>query len=152
MSSVIISSLPLIKEAFSHLDENFINRPIFPLQKHIFNDNGLIFSSGQTWKEQRRFALMTLRNFGLGKKSLEQRIQEEAHHLVEAIGEEEGQPFDPHFKINNAVSNIICSITFGERFEYHDSQFQELLKLLDKAMYLGTPMMIHKKYRLKLTK
>nr|XP_038967040.1 cytochrome P450 2J3-like isoform X2 [Rattus norvegicus] len=143
MSSVIISSLPLIKEAFSHLDENFINRPIFPLQKHIFNDNGLIFSSGQTWKEQRRFALMTLRNFGLGKKSLEQRIQEEAHHLVEAIGEEEGQPFDPHFKINNAVSNIICSITFGERFEYHDSQFQELLKLLDKAMYLGTPMMIH---------
>ncbi|XP_031233740.1 cytochrome P450 2J3-like isoform X1 [Mastomys coucha] len=143
MSSVIISSLPLIKEAFSHLDENFINRPIFPLQKHIFNGNGLIFSSGKIWKEQRRFALMTLRNFGLGKKSLEQRIQEEAHHLVEAIGEEGGQPFDPHFKINNAVSNIICSITFGERFEYHDSRFQELLKLLDKAMYLGNSVMTH---------
>ncbi|XP_021056169.1 cytochrome P450 2J6-like isoform X4 [Mus pahari] len=142
-SSIIISSLPLIKEAFSRLDENFINRPIFPLQRHIFNGNGLIFSSGQIWKEQRRFALMTLRNFGLGKKSLEQRIQEEAHHLVEVIGEEEGQPFDPHFKINNAVSNIICSITFGERFEYNDSRFQELLQLLDKAMYLGTSIMIH---------
>ncbi|GAB1288645.1 Cytochrome P450, family 2, subfamily j, polypeptide 13 [Apodemus speciosus] len=143
MSSVVISSLPLIKEAFSHLDDNFLNRPIFPLQRHIFNENGLISSSGQTWKEQRRFALMTLRNFGLGKKSLEQRIQEEAHYLVEAIGEEGGQPFDPHFKINNAVSNIICSITFGERFEYHDSQFQELLKLLDKATSLGTSIMIH---------
>ncbi|NP_001333469.1 cytochrome P450, family 2, subfamily j, polypeptide 13 isoform 3 [Mus musculus] len=143
-SAVIISSLPLIKEAFSHLDENFINRRIFPLQRQIFNGNGLIFSSGQTWKEQRRFALMTLRNFGLGKKSLEHRIQEEASHLVEAIGEEEGQPFDPHFKIYSAVSNIICSITFGERFEYHDSQFQELLQLLDKAMYLGTTsLMVH---------
>ena len=43
MSSVVISSLPLIKEAFSHLDENFINRPIFPLQKHIFNENGKSF-------------------------------------------------------------------------------------------------------------
>lgn len=42
-SAVIISSLPLIKEAFSHLDENFINRRIFPLQRQIFNGNGKSF-------------------------------------------------------------------------------------------------------------
>nr|XP_048309058.1 cytochrome P450 2J3-like isoform X2 [Myodes glareolus] len=141
-SSVIVSSLPLIKEAFTHLEENFMSRPQFPLQNLVFNENGLIFSSGQTWKEQRRFALMTLRNFGLGKKSIEQRIQEEAQHLVGVIKEEEGQPFDPHFKINKAVSNIICSITFGERFEYHDSQFQELLRLMDKATSLTSSKMV----------
>ena len=49
-----------------------------------------------------------------------------------------GQPFDPHFIINNAVSNIICSITFGERFDYQDDQFQELLRLLDEVTYLET--------------
>ncbi|XP_075802026.1 cytochrome P450 2J3-like isoform X2 [Microtus pennsylvanicus] len=140
--SVIVSTLPLIKEAFTQLEENFMSRPILPFQNFVFNENGLIFSSGQTWKEQRRFALMTLRNFGLGKKSLEQRIQEEAQHLVEVIKEEKGQPFNPHFKINNAVSNIICSITFGERFEYHDSQFQELLRLLDKAVILSSSKMV----------
>ncbi|XP_013376236.1 PREDICTED: cytochrome P450 2J2-like isoform X2 [Chinchilla lanigera] len=93
-------------------------------------------SSGQIWKEQRRFTLTTLKNFGLGKKSLEERIQEEAHHLAEVIAEENGQPFNPHFKINNAVSNIICSIIFGERFDYEDGQFQELLSLLDEVAHL----------------
>ncbi|XP_027457800.2 cytochrome P450 2J2 [Zalophus californianus] len=97
---------------------------------------GLIMSSGQTWKEQRRFTLATLRNFGLGRKSLEERVQEEAHHLIQAVEEENGQPFNPRFKMNNAVSNIICSITFGKRFEYEDEQFQELLRWLDDVTCL----------------
>ncbi|XP_008827408.1 cytochrome P450 2J3 isoform X1 [Nannospalax galili] len=139
--SVVITGLPLIKEVLNHMEQNFVNRPVTLTREHISGKNGLIFSSGQTWKEQRRFALMTLRNFGLGRKSLEQRIQEEAHYLVQAIGEEKGQPFDPHFKINNAVSNIICTVTFGERFDYQDSQFQEMLKLLDEAICLETSRM-----------
>ncbi|XP_035295683.1 cytochrome P450 2J3 isoform X1 [Cricetulus griseus] len=139
--SVVVSGMPLIKEVFTQLEPNFLNRPVTLLRQHLFSKNGLIFSSGQTWKEQRRFTLMTLRNFGLGKKSLEQRIQEEAQHLVDAIGEEGGQPFDPHFNVNNAVSNIICTVTFGERFEYHDSQFQEMLRLLDEVMCLESSLM-----------
>lgn len=96
IASVVITGLPLIKEAFTHMEPNILNRPLSVMQERITNKNGLIFSSGQTWKEQRRFALMTLRNFGLGKKSLEQRIQEEAHHLVEAIREEGGRHFTEH--------------------------------------------------------
>ncbi|XP_040834391.1 cytochrome P450 2J1-like isoform X2 [Ochotona curzoniae] len=133
---MIITGLPLIKEALVQMDQNFLSRPLPPIRERVFKKYGLIMSSGQLWKDQRRFALMTLRNFGLGKKSLEERIQEEAQHLNEEMEKEGGQPFDNHFKINNAVSNIICSITFGERFEYHDSQFQELLKLLDEVMRL----------------
>ncbi|XP_066232518.1 cytochrome P450 2J2-like isoform X3 [Saccopteryx leptura] len=134
--AVLISGLPLIKEALVHQDQNFVDRPTLPVRERIFKKNGLVMSNGQIWKEQRRFALTTLRNFGLGKKSLEERIQEEAYHLSLAIEEENGQPFDPHFKINNAVSNIICSITFGERFEYEDDQFQEMLRLLDELIHL----------------
>ncbi|XP_036035286.1 cytochrome P450 2J3-like [Onychomys torridus] len=139
--SVVITGMPLIKEVLTHMEHNFLKRPMMPLRERVFNNTGLLMSSGQTWKEQRRFALMTLKNFGLGKKSLEQRIKEEALHLVDAIGEEEAQPFDPNFKITNGVSNIICSITFGKRFEYGDGQFQELLKLSNEVIYLEASMM-----------
>ncbi|XP_072505766.1 cytochrome P450 2J2-like [Notamacropus eugenii] len=136
LAIMTVTGLPLIKEVLVNQDQVFIDRPKIPVHHHVFKTHGLLMSNGQEWRQQRRFALMTLRNFGLGKKTLEDRIREEARYLTEAITEEKGQPFDPHFQINNAVSNIICSITFGHRFDYHDSQFRELLKSLDEVLLL----------------
>ena len=38
--SVLITGLPLIKEALVQQGENFSNRPVMPLQEHIFNTKG----------------------------------------------------------------------------------------------------------------
>ncbi|OXB82139.1 UNVERIFIED_CONTAM: hypothetical protein H355_009018 [Colinus virginianus] len=62
--------------------------------------------------------------------------KEECRFLTDAFRDEQGKPFNPHFKINNAVSNIICSITFGNRFEYHDEDFQNLLRLMNETTIL----------------
>ncbi|KAM9379333.1 cytochrome P450 2J2 [Phaethornis superciliosus] len=135
-SFVCVNGMRLVKEVLVNQGENFMDRPVFPLDTEMFSTIGLISSSGHLWKQQRRFALTTLRNFGLGKRSLEERIQEECQFLVDDFRHEQGNPFNPHLKINNAVSNIICSLTFGNRFEYHDEDFQRLLRLLDETATL----------------
>ena len=68
-----------------------------------------------SWKETRRFALRSLKDFGLGKQSLDERIKNEARTLVEEFSRKRGQAFDPQEDITVTVSNIICSIAFGTR-------------------------------------
>ncbi|XP_060627550.2 cytochrome P450 2J2-like [Anolis sagrei] len=133
MHIVHVNGLQAVKEALIHQGENFLDRPQVPITYDISKTFGVIVSNGLTWKQQRRFVLSMLRNFGLGKTYLEERIQEESRFLAAAIGDEKGQPFDPYHQINNAISNVICSVTFGNRFDYHDSQFQKLLHLLDET-------------------
>ncbi|XP_064521208.1 cytochrome P450 2J3-like isoform X2 [Pseudopipra pipra] len=47
-----------------------------------------------------------------------------------------GNPFNPQFTLTNAVSNVICSLTLGNRFDYHDEDFQKLLKLMHETVFL----------------
>ena len=75
---------------------------------------GMAFNS-EEWRVPRRFALHSLRDLGLGKQSLEERIQEGALALSEQFLSKRGQPFDPSEDVTKTVANIVCSIIFGKR-------------------------------------
>uniref|UniRef100_A0A8C0QSP0 Cytochrome P450 n=1 Tax=Chelonoidis abingdonii TaxID=106734 RepID=A0A8C0QSP0_CHEAB len=97
---------------------------------------GITLSNGEKWKVLRRFALQTLRNFGMGKRSLEEQIQQEVRCLVQELAQTQAAPFDPTFLISRAVSNVICSILFGGRFEYQDGSFLTLVGLTNQIFQL----------------
>ncbi|XP_071482215.1 cytochrome P450 2J2-like [Diadema antillarum] len=94
-------------------------------------NGGVALSEGAEWVDHRRFGLNALRNFGMGKRSLESRINEEARMLTDAFASKGGTALDPHANFMWAVSNIICAITFGHRFEYSDPLFQKLTQYLN---------------------
>ncbi|ELK07953.1 Cytochrome P450 2D14 [Pteropus alecto] len=75
-----------------------------------------------------------MRNFGLGKKSLEQWVTKEATCLCAAFADQAGRPFSPKVLLNKAVSNAIASLIFGCRFEYNDPRFLKLLDLLEDGL------------------
>lgn len=42
------------------------------------------------------------------------------------------QPFNPANFLVHAVANIICSVIFGDRFDYEDEKFITLIDLMDE--------------------
>lgn len=95
---------------------------------------GLAWSSGAWWKEQRTFALTTLRKFGFGKRCLQSQVIEEVDCLMDEFEKYEGKPFNIHYQLKISVSNVICSLLFGKRFEYEDAKFQHLMRLLNTLL------------------
>ncbi|XP_055416218.1 cytochrome P450 2C9-like isoform X3 [Bubalus kerabau] len=131
---VVLHGYEAVKEALIDLGEEFSGRGIFPLAERANLVNGILFSNGRTWKEMRRFSLMTLRNFGMGKRSIEDRVQEEACCLVEELRKTNGLPCDPTFILGCAPCNVICSIIFQNRFDYKDPVFLDLMERLNEIL------------------
>lgn len=115
-----------------------------------------MFTNGEQWKEMRRFALMTLKDFGMGKRTTEENIIEECQYLIENFEQHQGnltswrplslwslnppeislifmfsfqgKAFNNIQVISNATSNIIAALMYGKRFDYKDPTIQAVIK------------------------
>ncbi|KYO44819.1 hypothetical protein Y1Q_0006985 [Alligator mississippiensis] len=128
---VFICSCEALKEALVDQAKEFSGRGVVTSLNKLFDGYGVVMANGDRWQQLRRFCTSTLRNFGTGKRSIEERIQDEAQYLVEEIRKTKGSPFDPTLVISHAISNVICSVVFGSRFDYTDQKFLHLMGIIN---------------------
>uniref|UniRef100_A0A8B9XXY1 Cytochrome P450 2E1 n=1 Tax=Bos mutus grunniens TaxID=30521 RepID=A0A8B9XXY1_BOSMU len=133
--AVVVHGYKPVKEVLLDYKNEFSGRGENPgFQEH--KNNGIIFNNGSTWRDTRRFSLTTLRDLGMGKQGNEQRIQREAHFLLEVLRKTQGQPFDPTFVVGFAPYNVISDILFHKRFDYKDQTSLRLMSLFNENFYL----------------
>ncbi|XP_058039151.1 cytochrome P450 2K1-like [Ahaetulla prasina] len=88
----------------------------------------------------RRFTLSTLRDYGMGKRTIEDKITEECSVLTKTMETYAGKPFDVTRILTAAVANIIVSILLGKRYEYEDVTFLQVLKIIrENSQLAGSP-------------
>ncbi|XP_026180551.1 cytochrome P450 2K1-like isoform X2 [Mastacembelus armatus] len=133
---VVLAGYRTVKQALVNHAEEFGDREVTPVFHDFSKEFGILFSNGERWKEMRRFALTTLRDFGMGKRLSEGKIIEECHYLIEEFEKQEGKAFNNAKIIDYAASNIISVIMFGKRFEYQDPAFQAMMKRNRESIHL----------------
>ncbi|KAI8785389.1 cytochrome P450 2J1 [Biomphalaria glabrata] len=131
---IVVNGYKTFKEVFVHhagsvqgVPPSFINDK---LQEH---NKGIAESNGENWLEQRKVSISILRSFGLGTNLLAERIQNEACVYLDELSKLRGAPLDARLLTTVSVSNIICSIIIGRRFEHQDPYFTELVSNMGKA-------------------
>ncbi|KAK0426837.1 hypothetical protein QR680_009924 [Steinernema hermaphroditum] len=104
-------------------------------------NRGLLFSDGDGWQEQRRFSLHVLRNFGVGRNLMQQRILEEVDYSFEKLNKQFEESADQKVTMNPAdlfdpmVGSIINKMLAGFRFdETNMEKFFALKHDLDRAL------------------
>ncbi|XP_063289280.1 cytochrome P450 2B1-like [Pelobates fuscus] len=134
---VVVCGCQALKDALHRHGNAFNGRGYTPCMTEFYKDFGFAFSTNfERWKELRPFSLSILRNVGMGKRSVESLVQEEAKCLVTEFRKNKGSEFDPFGILSQASTNIICSLTFGQRFEYDDEELKLLISTMHETFYL----------------
>lgn len=120
---VVLNGYDTIKDALVKRGKWFNDRPRNKIFTGREGETGIIFSSGEFHREQRKFVITGLQKLALNSSAIEDRINTEVEHLVAELCEKGPGPFDVKDMITASVANVIFGIVASKRFGYDDEEF-----------------------------
>uniref|UniRef100_A0A914VK46 Cytochrome P450 n=1 Tax=Plectus sambesii TaxID=2011161 RepID=A0A914VK46_9BILA len=148
---VSVSDYQLMQETFVKDGDTYTGRKRFDWLSDEFRGGnyGVIETDGPMWREQRRFSLHTLRDFGFGRNIMEEKILDEVREMTAKLRVDLGATgsapkIDLAGYLDICVGSIINAILFGYRFEGEKlAEFYDMKEMLDNHMRLaGRPEML----------
>uniref|UniRef100_A0A1I7RJ83 Cytochrome P450 n=1 Tax=Bursaphelenchus xylophilus TaxID=6326 RepID=A0A1I7RJ83_BURXY len=154
MPTIMLTDYASIEHVLLKLPETVVDR----VPMHSFNDkyrsgdHGVLFISGPEWRNSRRNTLRILRDLGMGKNVMQQRMLTEIKDVLRIFTKHSAstEPQDICYDINRAVGNIINSILFGYRFEgAKQEEYDELQRRVNEHVkMLAHPLVMIGTYRI----
>ncbi len=95
---------------------------------------GVILSNGNYWRQQRRYVLKNLKDFGFGKSSMEDSLNEDVQKLLEHFKPQVGQPLSLNRMFNISILNALWNILVGEKLPLDDPKLHKTVELLDEFL------------------
>uniref|UniRef100_A0A8C5WMJ6 unspecific monooxygenase n=1 Tax=Leptobrachium leishanense TaxID=445787 RepID=A0A8C5WMJ6_9ANUR len=136
--NVVVSGYQAVKEILLDHGDAILGRGEIPLFFEIYHRKGMSIINGEPWKQLRNFSVLTLRDFGMGKKTLEEPIQTEAQHMVTYFRNLSQQPLDPCDILICASSNLLAAILMDNRYEYDDQKWLNILHDINRGFSISS--------------
>ncbi|XP_012532562.1 methyl farnesoate epoxidase isoform X5 [Monomorium pharaonis] len=97
---------------------------------------GVMFTDGEIWRDQRRFVLRTLKEFGLGNVTMEDLILNDAVSLTTMIDSlAKLGPINNLYNITSiAVLNSLWTLVAGARFDLDNPKLTEILTVVNEII------------------
>ncbi|GMS91259.1 hypothetical protein PENTCL1PPCAC_13434 [Pristionchus entomophagus] len=124
IATLEITDYALIKEAFIDHGDDYVDRMMLPGMEKVFNyckNGGVINSSGDNWREQRRVSLSILRDFGMGKNVMEELVRNSVAEYLRCLANiKDKEIVNMRWPIQLMIANIINEVLFGYRYKYDE--------------------------------
>ena len=138
---VVLHGSDAIHEALVKQSDVFSDRPNFLPGFKKFQSNpltrGIIFEGyNHQWRTLRRFTLKTMRDFGVGKSTLEEKIMMEIDAGSAVLEAATGNAVEISPVLQKMIGNVIYWIIFGKRFDFDDPD-SDIIRRLSTMVVTG---------------